>query len=42
MQVGILRGGFVAVAQATLDAKYGCGVFRVFDTEQAYFVALAR
>jgi hypothetical protein len=39
VQVGILKPAFVAVAQATLDARYGCGVIRVFETEQAYFVA---
>jgi len=39
VQVGILEPAFVAVAQATLDARYGCGVIRVFETEQAYFVA---
>jgi hypothetical protein len=39
VQVGILKPAFVALAQATLDARYGCGMFRVFETEQAYFVA---
>jgi hypothetical protein len=35
VQVGILSP-FVALAQATMDARYGCGVIRVFETEQAY------
>jgi hypothetical protein len=39
VQVGILKPAFVAVAQATMDARYGCGVIRVFETEQAYGLA---
>jgi len=38
LQIGIL-GSRVNQAQATLDAGYGCGVIRVFETEQAYFTA---
>jgi hypothetical protein len=33
LQVGIL-GSLVNEAQATLDARYGCGVIRVFQTER--------
>jgi hypothetical protein len=39
VQVGILKPAFVAGAQATMDARYGCGVIRVFETEQAYGLA---
>jgi hypothetical protein len=39
VQVGILTPGFVALAQASMDARYGCGVIRVFETEQVCFVA---
>lgn len=38
VQVGI-RGPFVAFAQATFDAIYGCGVVRVFEDERRFYAA---